>query len=337
MRMGLTYDLRQEYLEKGYGEEETAEFDRLDTIEALERALAELGHETERIGNIESLTRRLAAGGRWDMVFNIAEGMRGFGREAQVPALLDAYDIPYVFSDPLVLSLTLHKGMTKHVVRDLGIPTADFAVVESEEDIEGITLPFPLFAKPVAEGTGKGISAASKIVDRDQLRRVCLSIARQFRQPVLVETYLPGRELTVGITGTGKAATAVGVVEVVLREGSEADAYSYSNKQEWERFVEYPLVTGRIAEESAEIALAAWRGLGCRDGGRIDIRMDSKGIPNFMEVNPLAGLNPDHSDLCFIAYRVGMTYRDLIAQILTSAIKRYSVEQVAHEGRYPIQ
>ena len=132
--VGITYDLRQHYLELGFGEEETAEFDRPETIDAIDEALQQLGYATDRIGHILSLTRRLAAGDRWDMVFNIAEGLRGFGREAQVPALLDAFDIPYTFSDPLVLSLTLHKGMTKRVIRDLGIPTPDFAVVEREVD-----------------------------------------------------------------------------------------------------------------------------------------------------------------------------------------------------------
>jgi D-alanine-D-alanine ligase len=340
MKVGLTYDLRQDYLDKGHGEEETAEFDRLDTIEAIEQALVQLGFETERVGNIESLVRLLATDRRWDMVFNIAEGIRGYGREAQVPALLEAFDIPYVFSDPLVLSLTLHKGMTKHVIRDLGVPTADFAVVESAADIEAITLPCPLFAKPVAEGTGKGINAASKITSRGQLRSVCIDLLKRFNQPVLVETFLPGREFTVGLVGTGKETVSLGVIEVVLRKGSEADAYSYWNKKEWEQFVEYPLVTGEIADKVSEVALAAWCGLGCRDGGRIDIRLDANGVPNFMEVNPLAGLNPDHSDLCFIAYGVGMTYFDLIAAIVSSALKRIGLEQQAHEelqNRHPSQ
>ena len=129
MKVGITYDLREEYLCEGFSLEETAEFDKPDTIDSIEEALQLLGHETERIGHVRSLVARLAGGSRWDLVFNIAEGLSGFGREAQVPAVLDAYGIPYTFSDPLVLSLTLHKGMTKRVVRDLGIPTPGFAVV----------------------------------------------------------------------------------------------------------------------------------------------------------------------------------------------------------------
>lgn len=340
MQIGLTYDLRQDYLDEGFGEEETAEFDRPDTIDAIEHALQELGFETDRIGNIQSLTRRIATGERWDMVFNIAEGIRGFGREAQVPALLEAYDIPYTFSDPLVLSLTLHKGMTKHVIRDLGIPTPDFSVVETEADAARIDLPFPLFAKPVAEGTGKGITAHSKIVDKSQLVSVCRTLLEQYRQPVLVETFLPGRELTVGILGAGTDAAAIGAMEVILYDDAEPDVYSYWNKENWRQFVEYRMVNDATAERAKAVALAAWRGLGCRDGGRVDLRADSHGTPNFMEVNPLAGLNPVHSDLCIIANKIGMTYSELIEAVVISAFDRYSIERTTHERndyRHPSQ
>ncbi|HQM91709.1 MAG TPA: hypothetical protein PLK84_07260, partial [Syntrophales bacterium] len=133
--VGMTYDLRTDYIREGYSEEETAEFDQPATIDAIEETLQSLGYRTDRIGHVRALARRLVAGERWDLVFNIAEGLKGFGREAQVPCLLDAYGVPYVFSDPLSLSLTLHKAMAKRVVRDLGILTPDFAVVEDADDI----------------------------------------------------------------------------------------------------------------------------------------------------------------------------------------------------------
>lgn len=323
MKIGITYDLRQDYLKAGFGEEETAEFDRLDTIEAIDQTLRQLGYTTDRIGNVRNLIERLVASDRWDMVFNIAEGLRGFGREAQVPAVLDAYAVPYTFSDPLVLSLTLHKGMTKRVIRDMGVPTPDFFVVETESDVDMVDLPFPLFAKPVAEGTGKGISAASKIVNKDELASVCMNLLEMYGQPVLVETFLPGREFTVGIIGTGKSAMAIGVIEILLQEEAEADAYSYYNKAKYADLVEYRLVNDVEAQRAKEVALAAWRGLGCRDGGRIDLRADAAGMPNFIEVNPLAGLNPEHSDLCIIARKLGMTYKSLIGAIMSSAHERY--------------
>lgn len=161
MHVGLTYDLRAEYLAAGYTEEETAEFDRAETIDAIEQALAELGHRPDRIGHARQLVARLAGGDRWDLVVNIAEGLHGVAREAQVPAILDVYQIPYTFSDPLVMSLSLDKALSKIVVRDAGIPTPDFAVVRAPGDLARVELPFPLFAKPLAEGTGKGVSRSA--------------------------------------------------------------------------------------------------------------------------------------------------------------------------------
>ncbi len=321
MKVGITYDLREDYLAQGFTEEETAEFDRPDTIDAIEGALKDLGYNTDRIGNLKSLASRLVSGDRWDVVFNIAEGLRGFGREAQVPALLEAYDIPYTFSDPLVLSLTLHKAMAKRVIRDIGVPTPDFFVVEKESDVEMVDLAFPLFAKPVAEGTGRGITRASKIGTRAELISVCRRLLEVYKQPVLVESFLPGREFTVGIIGTGDDAKAIGAMEVILRKGAEPDVYSYSNKERCEELVEYRLVSDNLAKEAEKAALAAWRGLGCRDGGRVDLRVDTNGIPRVMEVNPLAGLHPEHSDLCIIAHQVGITYRSMIEAIMSSALK----------------
>ena len=322
MKVGITYDLRDDYLAEGYSAEETAEFDHPRTIDAIDDALQSLGCETDRIGHVRALTRRLSAGDRWELVFNIAEGLHGFGREAQVPALLDAWEIPYTFSDPLVLSLTLHKGLTKRVIRDLGIPTPDFAVIETPEEAETVALPFPLFAKPVAEGTGKGVTAASKIADRDELVRVCRELLTAFGQPVLIETFLPGREFTVGIIGTGAEAFAPGVMEVHLTEKAEKEVYSYANKEDWHGRIEYALATDAMAREAEKTALAAWRGLGCRDGGRIDLRADARGVPGFIEVNPLAGLRPEHSDLPILCDLAGMPYRELIARIMHSARKR---------------
>lgn len=322
MKIGITYDLREDYLIEGYSEEETAEFDRAETIEAIDQTLKELGYRTDRIGHLKSLTRRLAAGERWDLVFNIAEGLRGFGREAQIPALLDAYDIPYTFSDPLVLALTLHKGMTKHVIRDMGIPTPDFAIIEKEDQITGICLSYPLFAKPVAEGTGKGITAASKINTEKELVDVCRMLLTVFKQPVLVESFLPGREFTVGIIGTGKDAIATDTMEVCLKAQAEPDVYSYINKENCEELVEYRLVYDEEAQQVRETALSAWRGLGCRDAGRMDLRSDRSGRPNFMEVNPLAGLHPQHSDLPIIFSLMGKTFHQLIDRIMHSALKR---------------
>lgn len=322
MRVGLTFDLQEEYLAKNYSPEETAELDSPETIEALERTLRALGYDTVRIGGIESLVGKLAAGEKWDMVFNISEGMHGLGREAQIPALLDAYRIPYTFSDPLVLGITLHKGIAKHILKNLGIATPDFIVVNTLSDLAGHSLPFPLFVKPAAEGTGKGISSRSLVHGEAELREICGDLLAEFRQPVLVETFLPGREFTVGVLGTGSRARALKPMEVVFRGEASGVIYSYETKKNYRKLVEYSLITGEPGKACEDLALAAWRGLGCRDGGRVDLRLDSEGRPSFIEVNPLAGLHPADSDLPILCRLSGISYETLIKEIMSSALER---------------
>ncbi len=324
MNIGLCYDLRSAYLAMGYGEEETAEFDRESTVDAIAASLQRLGHTVDRIGHARELMARLLAGDRWDLVFNIAEGLRGVGRESQVPCILDVHGIPYTFSDPLVLALSLHKGLTKRVLRDGGLPTPAFAVIEQLDDLAGLDLPYPLFAKPVAEGTGKGIDGGSVIREAAALRRRCAWLLERHRQPVLVERFLPGREFTVGILGTGERSEVIGTLEVLLHDQAGSAAYGYETKERCEDLVEYrPVAADDAVVLAAEaLALAAWRLLGCRDGGRIDLRADQDGIPQLMELNPLAGLHPEHSDLPMIATAVGLPYDQLIAGILASAAAR---------------
>lgn len=322
MRIGFTYDLRDDYLREGYSAEETAEFDEVKTIEAIEAALVSLGHTVDRIGGVKNLSKCLTAGDRWDLVFNYAEGMFGFAREAQVPSLLDAFQIPYTLSDGLVFALTLHKGMTKHVVRSLGIRTPDFAVVSSVSDVSAIRLPYPLFVKPVASGSSVGVSAASHVTNASSLADTCRAVIDTYRQPALVETFLPGREFTVGIVGTGVRARVIGVLEVTLTGDAEAHGYSYANKKQVN--ARYQAVDDGPAAEAADLALRAWNGLGCRDLGRVDCRCDRDGRPNFLEVNPLPGLHPVLGDLVILADLVGVSYTKLIESVIASACERIS-------------
>ena len=325
MRVGLTYDLKSDYLAMGVSMEDAAEFDKEDTIDGIENALRELGYEPDRIGHAKALVKRLEAGDRWDIVFNICEGLHGIAREAQVPAILDLYDVPYVFSDPLVLALTLHKGMTKSVVRDAGVPTSDFCVYENAEDLQSLRFGAPFFVKPVAEGTGKGCSSKSIVHDRAALAGVCDELVARFHQPALIEPYLAGREFTVGITGTGRAAKVVASMEIVLLENAEKGVYSYSNKGHYEDRVVYrPGDTARdpVVAAAERVSLDAWRALGCRDGGRVDIRCDANQSPLFLEVNPLAGLNPKDSDLPILARMANVSYTQLIGRIMDSAAAR---------------
>ncbi|MCX6268676.1 MAG: D-alanine--D-alanine ligase [Bacteroidetes bacterium] len=322
MKIGLTYDLRADYLKEGYSEEETAEFDRESTIDYIDQALQTLGYQTDRIGHVRHLIQRLALGNRWDMVFNICEGMHGIGREAQVPALLDIFQIPYTFSDPLVLSLTLHKGMTKRVVRDFGIPTPGFTIIDKLEDCATVDLPFPLFVKPNAEGTGKGINALSKVMNSGELFQICRDLLPRYPSGLLVEEFLPGREFTVGILGTGNESYAIGLMEILFKEEDTKNIYSYQTKSDYLKAVEYQIPEQEITERCQALALKTWQVLGCRDGGRVDIRVDRFGVPNFIEVNPLAGLDKVHSDLPILAYMHGYDFERIIAEIMHSARKR---------------
>ncbi len=320
--IGLTYDLKDDYLAAGFSKEEAAEFDSPQTIQALEDTIRSLGFQVDRIGNLRALMRRLLSGDRWDLVFNIAEGVRGPGRESEVPCLLEAFRIPYTFSDPMVLALCLHKGMTKHVIRDNHIPTSDFVVLEREEEVPRVRLPFPLFVKPVAEGTGKGVSTHSKVENQEALRKTVTQLLEKFRQPVLVERFLPGKEYTVGIVGTGPDAEVIGGMEIRYGSSAEGDIYSYQNKAQYEGRISYHPLEGPSKDKVYQLALDAYRALCCRDGGRVDIREDEKGEPQFMEINPLPGLHPVDSDLPILARLHGISYARLIERIVTSACKR---------------
>ncbi len=325
MLIGITYDLKDDYLKQGFSAEEAAEFDSVETIEAIESSLGSLGYETVRIGNITHLVAFLAQGNRCDMVFNIAEGLHGMCREAQIPALLDAYCIPYVFSDSFVLAIALHKGVTKAVVREQGVPTPASTVVSCVQDIAGIKLPLPLFLKPVGGGTGMGINAYSIVRDEISLYQVATRLLADFAQPVLVEEVMEGREFTVGITGTGDKAAAVAVMEISVDSSCDQGIYSYKTKQEYLMFARYHLVDGEVASACCQVALHAWNALGCRDGGRVDLKMDSHGKVNFLEVNPLAGLNPVDSDLPILCRLAGVEYTQLIKMIMDSAVERVSL------------
>ncbi|MBN1983816.1 MAG: hypothetical protein JW795_19935 [Chitinivibrionales bacterium] len=326
MKIALTYDLKSEYLRQGYSEEDVAEFDRDETIASIEQALQECGFDTERVGNIHDLIQSLSRNQRWDIVFNIAEGLRGFGREAQIPGLLEAKNIPYTFSDPLTLCLSLDKGMTKRVIQSFNLPTAEFAVVNSVDDVASVVLPFPVFIKPVAEGTSKGVSAKSMVESKGQLADRCAALLNQYKQPVLVERYLSGREFTIGILGCGKESRAIGVLEVHATDKAEPYGCSSWNKDFCEDVLVYSLATDEIGRKAQKLAIEAWNVLRCRDAGRVDLRQDDKGDLYFLEVNPLPGLHPSHSDLPILCTKAGMPYRELIGSIVSHACRRNGID-----------
>jgi len=302
--------------------EDTAEFDKQETIDAIDDALRNMNFETEQIGNCFQLINALSSGKRWDIIFNIAEGLNGDGRESVVPAILDQYKIPYVFSGPVILGISLNKYLTRLVVSAAGVRVSPGLLVSSPEDADKCDLQYPLFIKPVSEGTGKGINDKSLVKSPEELKERAVYILSRFNQPALVEEYLPGREFTVGITGSGDNAAVIGGMEIECRDNLP---YSVELKENYQAFCRYTPLDGKLEEECKAIALNAWKALGGLDGGRVDLRADRNGKICFMEVNPLAGLHPVHSDLPILANMYGINYQSLMSMIMNSALKRYNM------------
>lgn len=327
LRIGLAYDLKDDYLAAGYSALDVMEFDDEEVIAGLAGAMAELGHAVERLGRGVEVARRLAAGERWDLVVSIAEGLNGRSREAHVPALCELFGQPYAFSDPLTCAATLDKAVAKRIVRDHGLPTANFEVVRTLDDLSLLSvLAPPLFLKPLAEGSSKGITGSSLVRDHGEAADRCRELLAALGQPVLAEEFLPGREVTVGVVGNGRAMRVVGVMEVVFMDGADAPAYTTLNKAEYEQRVAYRLLGGdSFAQQAAALALAAVRALECRDVARVDLRADGNGALHFLEVNPLPGLHPVRSDLPIMARLAGLSYRELVDEILTAARQRYGL------------
>jgi D-alanine-D-alanine ligase len=325
MKVGLTFDLRSWYLDRGYSMEDTAEFDQDSTIDALEEALVKMGFQTERVGNVFQLMEQVTAGKRWDMILNIAEGLYGDGRESVIPAILDQYKIPYVFSGPVVLGISLNKYLSRVIMEAAGVPVSPGMLIEKPDDVNKCRLEYPLFIKPVSEGTGKGITEKNLLHSPSELKEMAEFLLKRFEQPALVEEYLPGREFTVGIIGTGEEAYAIGAMEIICKDNLP---YSVEFKENYEEFCQYiPIDNKNLEEESKSVALKSWKALGGVDAGRVDVKTDRHGRICFMEVNPLAGLHPVDSDLPILSRLAGIKYQDLIERIVNCTIKRYNLKR----------
>ena len=316
-----------------------AEWDAPETIAAVERALSPLG-EVIRLEATPDFPQRLRET-RPDIVFNMAEGLTGQNREAHVPAICEFYGVAYSGSDPFTLSLALHKARTKQLLQFYGIPTAPFALVDSLAEANAVRranlLRYPLFAKPVQEGSSKGITEKNYIRDGDELLAVVAELLEVYEQPVLLEEFLPGAEFTCGVIGNSKEARVLPIVAIrfdVLPEGA-LPIYGYEAKWVWDR-PDRPLqmfdCPARIPEDLRasieEVTLRAYRAVGCRDWSRIDVRLDGRGTPNIVEINPLPGILPnpeDNSCLPKAAAAAGMSYDELIQSCLLAAARRQGV------------
>jgi len=318
--------------------DEFAEWDSPTTIAAVEAALSRLG-KVVRLEAKEDFPERLRQANP-DIVFNIAEGFHGVNRESHVPAICEFYGIPYSGSDPFTLTLCLDKARTKETLTFHGIPTPRFAVVERVEGLGAVTeqLAFPLFVKPLHEGSSKGITDANLCFDRGHLSRQTAFLLENYRQPVLVEEYLPGKEFTCAVVGNGDEAVVLPIVGMnfeTLPKGA-LPIYSFDAKFVWDR-PENPLdifqcparITRELQASIERVTLDAFRVLGCRDWARIDVRLDASGKPNVLEVNPLPGILPDPADnscLPKAARAAGIGYEELIQNCLKYAAARQGVD-----------
>jgi D-alanine-D-alanine ligase len=297
----------------------TAEFATAWEVEQVAATLAELGHQVTVIGDMAALVRFLGCGGAVDLVFNYAAGARGRAREAQVPALLEALRVPCTGADAFTLTICIDKAIIKRLWRDAGLPTPPFRLVHDAAGLAGAGGElggFPLFVKPAREGSSKGISPRSIVYSEAALAEQAALLLASY-PPLLVEPYLPGREYSVGVLGSGPMAEALGVVEIMH---SAAPLVDVLGKKAWTPQTFQPVVDSAQRCALRELGLQAYRAVGCRAIGRVDVRMDYAGNPQLLEINPNPGLHPTRSAMPAVARLAGLSYADLIARIVDQAV-----------------
>ena len=312
-----------------------AEWDTMETITAVRDAIA-MRYDVLMVEANEDAYHRLQEH-RPLFAFNMSEGLHGVSREAQIPAILEMLRIPYLGSDPLTLTVCLDKARAKEILAYHGIPTAPFSVVRSMEEFEDARVRFPAMVKPLHEGSSKGIYNSCVVRTTDDLEREVAAILSTYHEPALVEEFLPGREFTVAMLGNGRDARVLPIVEIrfdALPAGVN-HIYSYEAKWIWDRsdnpldIFECPAkVEPALRARIETVCLDAYRVLHCRDWSRIDVRLDARGEPCIIEVNPLPGILPRPEDnSCFpkAARAAGMGYASLINTVLDIAMERCGI------------
>jgi D-alanine-D-alanine ligase len=328
MIIGITYDLKTAApVDPSLPDDFQEEFDSPHTIDSIARVLRDLGHRVIKLGDGRAFLEQLVRTPP-DFVFNFAEGTGvSRSREARVPAVLDMLGIPYTGSDPLTMAVTLDKDCAKKLVAAAGVAVPAGVLLGPDQQLDTVprgALTFPLVVKPAWEGSSKGIRSKCLVESAADLPDVVASLRRDHQQPILLEEYLDGAELTVGIYGNDPPKV-LGVMQVMPQQPSPRFIYSLEIKRDYRRLVRYECPPRTLPAQTVaavqQAALTVWRVLGCRDIARIDFRLRG-GVPCFLEVNPLPGLNPDDSDLVIMAKLVGWTYPQLIETIVNAALKR---------------
>jgi D-alanine-D-alanine ligase len=333
VRIGLTFNMKgaAKTLPTGefIGTDAEEEFDSPETIAALANAVRSLGHEVDLLGDGESMIRKLLDGPRPDLVLNIAEGL-GISRtrESRVPAVLEMLGIPYTGSDALTLSATLDKECAKRLVDHAGIATPGWALVEDGNTaaVEDKLAQFgwPLIVKPNYEGSSKGVLRSGIVKNRAELDAAVGRLSAAYHQPLLVEEFIEGEELTVGVVGN-RPPEVIAIMRILPKRPSDGPfIYGIEVKRHWDQHLVYES-PAKISQTDADTVrratLAAWRALGCRDVARFDFRLRN-GVPYFLEVNPLPGISPFSGDIVFLARGVGISHEQLVGRILSAAAER---------------
>lgn len=330
MRIGITYDLKTALQTEHQilaTDDALEEYDSPVTLEIISGALEKKGHRVVRLdGGVQFLENILKE--KVDFVFNISEG-RGIyrSREAQVPSVLEMLGIPYTGSDPLTLSLCLDKILTKKIVTLDGIPTPKWLVVNDEKELATVNwenFSFPSIVKPAAEGSSKGIRLTSLVEDIAAAKKEITRVLELYHQPVMLEEFIDGVEVTVGIIGNSPAKL-VGMMSILPKKKQKHFVYSVEVKRDYVNLVDYagpPDLPTKVLEKLEEYSLKSFKILGCRDFSRVDFRVGRNGVPYFIEINPLPGLGT-YSDLIIMGIKMGWTHEGLIGAVLDTAIKRY--------------
>ena len=331
MRIGLAVNLKSDAVRPTglVPDDWDEEFDSPETVEALSAVMRSMGHDPVVLGDGEALIRRVLDQ-RPDFVFNIAEGAGiGRSREARVPAFLEMLGIPYSGSDPLTLAASLDKAVARRLVEGGAVRIPRGFVVEGKDTEQRIrdlakAVVFPVVVKPAWEGSSKGIRARCLVDDAQTLVGIVQELWQDYSQSLLVEEFVGGAELTIGMVGNG-VPRILGVMEVVPLKASDRFIYSLEVKRNWRECVRYESparLLGPIQNQIESAALEAWDRLGCRDLCRMDFRLNAAGEPVFIEANPLPGLNPVTSDLVILAAGVGLSHDQLIREVLTAGLSR---------------
>jgi D-alanine-D-alanine ligase len=331
MRIGISYDLKLDLkaADKDPSSVDDAfeEYDSPETIEIISRSLENKGHRIVRLGGgakfLENILKE-----KLDFVFNFSEGRGNHrSREAQVPSVLEMLGIPFTGSDPLTLSVCLDKILTKKLVALDGIPTPKWIVVNNEQELEAVNwkgFPFPSIVKPAAEGSSKGIRLTSLAENIAQAKAEVSRILAGYNQPVMIEEFIDGDEITVGVIGNAPARL-VGMMRILPKKQEKHFVYSVEVKRDYVNLVDYesPVkLPVKILEKLEQYSLKSFKVLGCRDFSRVDFRVGRNGVPYFIEINPLPGLGT-YSDLIIMGIKMGWTHEGLIGAVLDTAIERY--------------